>query len=188
MAKKKTDDIFYGFILNEGQEKLKEAIMNDENDVIIVEGLHALNPLITDTLDEEKLFKIYVSVSTRVYDDDGNSFLSKRDLRLTRRMVRDHSFRSTPVERTLEIWQSVTRGEDKYLFPYENLADVKIDSFHPCEPCLFAERASALLSTVKNSQYAEKAGLLLNKLSHFKNINYSLLPSDSLLREFLGTD
>ena len=171
-------------------ERINDAkkIELEENDVIIVEGLHALNPVITDTLDEEKLYKIYVSISTRVYDDDGISFLSKRDLRFIRRMVRDFSFRSTSVERTFEIWQSVTRGENKYLFPYEHLADVKIDSFHPCEPCLFAERASALLSTVKNPQYTEKSGLLLDRLSHFKNINYSLLPSDSLLREFLGTD
>ena len=171
-------------------ERINDAkiIELEENDVIIVEGLHALNPVITDTLSAENLYRVYVSVSTRVYDGDGGVILSKRDLRLIRRMVRDQSFRSTPVERTFEIWQSVTRGEDKYLFPYEHLADVKIDSFHPCEPCLFAERANALLSTVGTPQFTEKARSLIDKLSLFKNINYSLLPKDSLLREFLGTD
>lgn len=159
-----------------------------ENDIIIVEGLHALNPVITDTLNEENLFRIYVSVSTRVYEDDGSVLLSKRDLRFVRRMVRDYRFRSTSVERTFEIWQSVTRGEDKYLFPFEHFADVKLDSFHPCEPCVFSQKAARLLGGVKDSRYTEKAELLINKLSLFRNTDYSLLPANSLLREFTGAD
>lgn len=159
-----------------------------KNDIIIVEGLHALNPVITDTLSAENLFRIYVSVSTRVYEDDGSVLLSKRDLRFVRRMVRDFRFRSTSVERTFEIWQSVMRGEDKYLFPFEQLADVKLDSFHPCEPCVFAKRAIRLLSGVKNPEYAEKSELLSNKLGLFRNTDYTLLPADSLLREFTGAD
>lgn len=158
----------------------------NENDVIIVEGLHALNPVITDTLDKEKLYKVYVSVSSRVYDGSGEVLLSKRNLRFVRRMVRDYSFRSTSVERTFEIWQSVMRGEDKYLFPFEHLADVKIDSFHPCEPCVFAERAIALLSQVEKSDFSEKSRQLADKLGLFRKTDYSLLPKDSLLREFTG--
>lgn len=157
-----------------------------ENDVIIVEGLHALNPVITDTLDESMLFKIYISVSSRVYENDGSVLLSKRDLRFIRRMVRDYQFRSMPVERTFEIWSSVMRGEDRYLFPFESLADVKINSFHPCEPCVFSERAAVLLSEVTQGEFKEKADLLINKLGLFKNTDYSLLPVDSLLREFTG--
>ncbi len=157
-----------------------------ENDVIIVEGLHALNPIITDTLDGDNLFKIYISVSSRVYENDGSVLLSKRDLRFTRRMVRDFKFRSMPVERTFEIWSSVTRGEDKYLFPFEGLADVKINSFHPCEPCVMAELALPLLRDVKDSEFTDKANLLINKLSLFKKTDYSILPDDSLLREFTG--
>lgn len=157
-----------------------------ENDVIIVEGLHALNPVITETLGEESLYKIYVSVSSRVYSESGDVLLSKRDLRFIRRMVRDFSFRSTPVERTFEIWQSVTRGEDKYLFPFEESADIKIDSFHLCEPCVFAQRAIALLAHVENPEYKEKALRLTNTLSLFDKADYSLLPEDSLLREFTG--
>ncbi len=163
-----------------------KTIELQENDVIIVEGLHALNPVITDNLNPENLYKIYVSVSSRVYENDGSVLLSKRDLRFVRRMVRDYNFRSTSVERTFEIWQSVTRGEDKYLFPYEELADLKINSFHPCEPCVLSKKAISLLSGVENPEYAEKAALLINKLSLFKNTDYSLLPEDSLLREFTG--
>lgn len=157
-----------------------------ENDVIIVEGLHALNPVITDTLSEKNLYKIYVSVSSRVYNENGEALLSKRDLRFIRRMVRDFSFRSTPVERTFEIWQSVTRGEDKYLFPFEDLADIKINSFHPCEPCVFAQRAINLLGHVENPEYKEKALRLTKTLSLFDKTDYFLLPADSLLREFTG--
>ena len=78
------------------------------------------------------------------------------------------------------------RGEDRYLFPFESLADVKINSFHPCEPCVFSERASALLSEVTHGEFKEKADLLADKLGLFKNTDYSLLPADSLLREFTG--
>ena len=157
-----------------------------ENDVIIVEGLHALNPVITDTLDESALLKIYISVSSRVYDNNGDVFLSKRDLRFIRRAVRDSQFRSTPVERTFEIWESVMRGEDRYLFPFEGRADIRINSFHPCEPCIFSEKAAKLLDGVTNEKFREKAALLSDKLKLFKNTDYSLLSADSLLREFTG--
>ncbi len=157
-----------------------------ENDVIIVEGLHALNPVITETLDGNSLYKIYVSVSSRVYDENGDVLLSKRDLRFVRRMVRDYDFRSTSAEKTFEIWQSVMRGEDKYLFPFESNADIKLNSFHPCEPCVLSEKAIRLLATVKSGEHKEKASLMTDKLSLFKNTDYSMLPEDSLLREFTG--
>ena len=157
-----------------------------EKGVIIVEGLHALNPVITETLDEKSLYRIYVSVSSRVYDENGDVLLSKRDLRFVRRMVRDYSFRSTSVDRTFEIWQSVMRGEDKYLFPYEGNADIKLNSFHPCEPCVLSEKAIRLLRTATDGEHREKAELMIDKLSLFRNTDYSILPEDSLLREFTG--
>ncbi len=157
-----------------------------ENDVIIVEGLHALNPVITETLDENRLFRIYVSVSSRVYEEDGEVLLSKRDLRFVRRIVRDYAFRSTSPERTFEIWQSVMKGEDKYLFPFEGNADIKLNSFHPCEPCVLSERAMKLLESVKSDEHREKASLLIDRLKLFRNTDYSILPEDSLLREFTG--
>ena len=78
------------------------------------------------------------------------------------------------------------RGEDKYLFPYESLADVKLDSFHPCEPCVLAPKAVELLSQVRDGEFKEKASTLSEKLKLFKNIDYSRLPQNSLLREFTG--
>lgn len=158
----------------------------EENDVIIVEGLHALNPVITDTLNKENLFKIYVNVSSRVYCENGDVLFSKRDLRFIRRMIRDYKFRSSSVENTFELWKSVTRGEDKYLFPFRNLADIKLDSFHPCEPSVFAREAISLLSHTENPEYKENALQLSQALSLFDKTDYSLLPDDSLLREFTG--
>lgn len=163
-----------------------KKIILSEKDVIIIEGLHALNPIITDTLEEKSLFKIYVSVSSRVYDENGESFLSKRNLRFLRRMLRDYRFRAMPVEGTFDIWKSVTRGEDKYLFPFEENADIKLNSFHACEPCVIGAEALKLLKDIKDNHYQEKASELINKLEMFKKIGYSILPEDCLLREFTG--
>ncbi len=185
ITKSRAEIPVFDFKSGEREENAK-VIELCENDVIIVEGLHALNPVITDTLSEENLYKIYVSVSSRVYDENGGVLLSKRDLRFIRRMLRDFSFRSSPVEKTFDIWQSVMRGEDKYLFPFKEFADIKLDSFHPCEPCVFAERAKNLLYGIDNGRYAEKARQLIQSLSLFRETDYSLLPADSLLREFTG--
>ncbi len=169
-------------------ERINDAkkVELSENDVIIVEGLHALNPVITENLNQNKLYKVYVSVSTRVYDDGGEVLLSKRDLRFARRMVRDFSFRSTSVERTFEIWQSVMRGEDKYLFPFESHADIKLNSFHACEPCVLSSEAVNLLGTVSSGEYKSQACQMIEKLKLFNPIDCSMLPADSLLREFTG--
>lgn len=182
---KKTTLPVFDFKTGERMNGAKIIELN-ENDVIIFEGLHALNPVITDNLDAKELFRIYVSVSSRVYNENGDIILSKRDLRFIRRMVRDFSFRSTSVEFTFGVWQSVARGEDKYLFPYEYLADTKLDSFHPCEPCVFSQRATELLSHVENNEYKEKANRLEYALSLFNKTDYSFLPENSLLREFTG--
>lgn len=163
-----------------------KSIVLEEKDVIIIEGLHALNPVITDTLDEKSLYKIYVSVSSRVYGENGESFLSKRNLRFLRRMIRDYRFRAMPVEGTFDIWKSVTRGEDKYLFPFEENADTKLNSFHPCEPCVIGAQALELLKEIKDSEYTDKASELIKKLEMFEKIDYSILPQDCLLREFTG--
>lgn len=156
-----------------------------ENDIIIIEGLHALNPLITQGIDEKNIFKIYVSVSTRIYEDNGEVMLSKRDLRFIRRSVRDYFTRSMSIKRTFDIWQSVSDGEDKYLFPFEDYADVKIDSFHPCEPCLIKDVAIRLLSEEDLEEYSGKAEQLRERLKKFRSIDASLLPEDSVLKEFI---
>ena len=157
-----------------------------KDDLIIVEGIHALNPIITKGLDESHITKVYISVSSRVTDDSGRVVFSKRNLRLVRRMIRDYHYRNTSVEKTLSQWQEVLKGEDKYIFPFERNASFRIDSFHPYEPCLFKSEAVELLGTVgEDSGVYSIASELKNSFSELDTIDMSKLPADSLLREFV---
>ncbi len=175
----------FDFMTGNRSEETKHIELQ-KDDVIIVEGLHALNPLITEGLDEKHVYKIYISVSTRVIGDDGKILLNKRNLRFIRRMIRDVRHRNSPVQHTFEMWQGVMKGEDKFLFPFESYANVKINSFHAYESCIFKSEALRLLNTVeKNDPYYENAQDLITKLGLFNEISPSLLPSDSLLNEFL---
>lgn len=154
--------------------------------VMIVEGIHGLNPIITDFLPNETMARLYVSVSTRIFDKNGEILLRKRNLRLLRRLVRDHLFRNSCADFTLSNWKSVMAGEDNYIFPFRNHADIKLDSFHPCEVGLLATQALTLLSEVKNTPYDMMAENLLEKLKRFRILDRSYLDGDSLLYEFLG--
>ena len=157
-----------------------------KDDLIIVEGIHALNPIITKGLDESHITKVYISVSSRVTDDSGRVVFSKRNLRLVRRMIRDYHYRNTSVEKTLSQWQEVLKGEDKYIFPFERNASFRIDSFHPYEPCLFKSEAVELLKNVgEDSSVYPIASELKNSFSELDTIDMSKLPADSLLREFV---
>ncbi|MCL2508497.1 MAG: hypothetical protein FWF05_04910 [Oscillospiraceae bacterium] len=156
-------------------------------DAVIIEGLHALNPLITGTLPADSLLKLYVSMSTRIYDEDGEVVLGKRDLRFIRRTVRDHKYRDSSVPETFRMWRDVAAGEDKYLFPFEDLAHVKLNSFHPYEPCVMKGEALPLLRGVApDSEFFQKARSLAANLERFADLPSSAMPPDSLLREFAG--
>ena len=185
IEKRKADLPVFDFTTGCRSEKTKHIEL-EKNDVIIVEGLHALNPVITDGLDEAHLYRIYISVSSRIFADDGKLLLNKRNLRLIRRMIRDYEHRNSSVENTLFMWQGVLSGEDKFLFPFESFADVKINSFHAYEPCIFRKEALELLNEVPhNSEFFEKVEELRSALSLFKEIDTAFLPEKSLLNEFL---
>lgn len=163
-----------------------ERVVVDPEGVVIVEGLHALNPAITDPLSDENMKKYYVSVSSRITDGEDVLF-SKRELRFIRRLIRDFYHRSSDVEYTYYLWKGVRMGEDRYLFPFSSLADRKIDSIHPYEAALFKSTATSLLDRVdKSSKYYENARELKEKLSRFVSIEREKLPTDSLLNEFVG--
>ena len=170
-----------------GTRKLEtKRVELKKDDLIIVEGIHALNPIITKGLDESHITKVYISVSSRVTDDSGRVVFSKRNLRLVRRMIRDYHYRNTSIEKTLSQWQEVLKGEDKYIFPFERNASFRIDSFHPYEPCLFKSEAVELLGTVgEDSGVYPIASEMKNSFSELDTIDMSKLPADSLLREFV---
>ena len=150
---------------------------------VIIEGLHALNPKIFEHLPEDKVLRIFISVSTNV-NENGERILSGRKLRFTRRMVRDSIYRNADAERTLEMWVNVIAGEEKYLYPYRKFADIDFNTFHEYEPCVMREYAEKLIS----KELAEKnsyANTVLSALTKVTPISDSLVPDDSLLREFI---
>ncbi len=180
----KADIPYFSFTskMREGYRTLEVA----EDEIIIVEGLHALHPMITDCLEGQKMKKLYVSVSSRVYEGD-DVLLTKRDMRFIRRLIRDYHFRDSSVEYTYYLWKGVRMGEDRYLFPYSGRADIKIDSIHPYEPCIFKDIAIKLLDHMgSDSIYYPSACELKAKLSKFVSLSEGDVPDTSLLKEFIG--
>lgn len=176
----------FDFTTGKRSDKEFNEITLGKEDVVIIEGLHALNPVITEKI-EGKLLKIYINVSSRIYDNKGNIILNKRNMRFVRRMVRDYKFRNSTVNNTYKLWKNVTAGEDKYLFPFRDNADIKVNTIHLYESCVLKSQALPLLyeSEISN-EYKDDAKKLCKALEKFEDINISSVPEDSLLREFLG--
>lgn len=186
IEERKSELPIFDFMTSSRSDETKHIELK-KDDVIIVEGLHALNPVITEGLDESHLYKIYISVSSRVTDENGKILLNKRNLRLIRRTIRDYKHRNASVEQTLNMWDGVLKGEDKFLFPFESYADVKINSFHAYESCIFKDEALSRFGQVAaDSVFYEKAQEIISALNRFVGIEESLLPEKSLLNEFLS--
>ena len=176
----------FDFITGKRKEKYNHLKI-EEADVIVVEGLHALNPLITEHLPKERLLKIYINVSSRIYNKNNAIILNKRNLRFIRRLVRDYKFRGNSVEDTFKMWKTVSYGEDNYLFPFKDNADIKINTLHLYEVCVLKEEATALLKEVRNdSEFYKEACKLIAGLDKFIKIEKNYVPETSLLREFIG--
>ncbi len=158
----------------------------DENDIVVIEGLHALNPLILNHIDCTAI-KIYINVSSRIYNERQKIILNKRNMRFVRRLVRDYQFRGSSADNTFALWKNVTYGEDKYLFPFKENADIRINTVHLYEPCVLKHIALDLLNNSDISDnYEYDRQRLCSSLEKFVDIDPSLVPQDSLLCEFLG--
>lgn len=158
----------------------------DHDDVVVFEGIHALNPVITSHLPEEYLIKLFICVQRSFYEAD-REILMARDIRLIRRIVRDHKFRASTPENTLQMWTQVCRGEEEYINPYQGRADMSIDSNHCYEPCIYAGEAIPLLQTVqKDNAYYPLIANILEQLKKFTPLSIDNIPETSLLREFVG--
>ncbi|MFI3324581.1 MAG: nucleoside kinase [Clostridia bacterium] len=158
-----------------------------ENDIVIVEGIHALNPIFTKHIDSKKAIKLYVSAKQQIKDANGVT-IEPFDLRLIRRIVRDMQFRGTSPEKTLDMWQGVLNGEDKYIRPYRLEADYTVNSVHIYEPCVLRTIAIPILRKIpQDSYYYRKARDLEARLMRFEPVDKSLVPLNSLIREFIGT-
>ena len=163
-----------------------EKLRINKNNVIIVEGIHGLNPRLTELLPRECLFKIFVSALTSISIDNHN-IINPSDNRLIRRMVRDHRYRGYTALETLKRWESVLSGEQKHIVPYQEEADVMFNSALAYELGALKQQAIPLLAEVQ-SKYPEhsKALRLLKFFSYVQAIPTRAIPPTSILREFLG--
>ena len=161
-------------------------IVLEERDVLIVEGLHALNPRLVEVLDPQSLYRAFVSTRTK-YMLDGIEVLSPKDNRLIRRIIRDHNFRNHDPIDTLLRWEDVLDGEEKYIDPFRDAAHFKIDSSHDYECCIFHHHILPMIDAFRyHGLYSRKVRQIYDILEIFDDIDYSLIPADSLLREFIG--
>lgn len=166
---------------------LSRPIKMDGQTVLVIEGIHGMNPILCGSLDNELIFRVYISAFTQMNIDDHNR-ISTTDNRIIRRIVRDHRTRGSSAEKTLSMFPSVQRGENLYIFPYQNNADVMINSALDYELAVLAPFAEPLLRMVKPepTNVYVTARRLMHFLSHFPQIPDTMVPSDSLLREFIG--
>ncbi len=162
------------------------SIMLEEGSILLIEGIHGLNPELTSLIPEEMKFRLYVSALTTLSIDDHN-WIPTTDTRLLRRIIRDHKYRGTSAESTIRRWPSVRRGEDKWIFPYQENADAMFNSSFVFELAVMKDSGESILRGVPSEvpEYAE-AYRLRKFLSYFLPVGAGLLPSTSLLREFLG--
>ena len=155
---------------------------------LCIEGLHGLNPLLTQRVGEDKVTRIFASVRSRFTDHD-RVLLTPQDVRLMRRMVRDRSTRNTTPEQTMAMWDEVCEGESEYINPYRDSADFKLDTTLDYEPNIFH---SYLLPFLENRsgiapEHYRKLDELYQRLDEFFDINNTqAIPADSVVREFIG--
>lgn len=163
-----------------------EKLKIDSRNVIIVEGIHGLNPRLTKLLPEKCLFKIFVSALTSISIDSHN-IINPADNRLLRRMVRDYKYRNYSALETLKRWESVLKGEEKHIVPYQEEADIMFNSALIYELGALKQQAEPMLREVMEL-YPEhsKALRLLKFLSYIKAVPTRDIPNTSILREFLG--
>ena len=168
------------------REKSGKKLRLEDNMILILEGIHALNPELTPNIASENKYKIYVSALTTILLDKHN-YIPTTDNRLLRRIIRDAKYRGSSAESTIARWPSVRAGEDKWIFPYQENADAMFNSALLFELAVIKDHIEPILRKVPNSspEYSE-AHRLLHFLSYIVSIDDKELPPTSLLREFLG--
>lgn len=175
----------YDFQSGKSKKSSNKLKMNDNN-VLVVEGIHALNPELTAHIPQEQIFRVYASALTTILLDNHN-YIPTTDNRLLRRIIRDYKYRGVSAQETIHRWPSVRAGENKWIFPFQENADAMLNTAMLYELAVIKTQAEPLLQQVPENceEYAE-AYRLLKFLKYFKGIPYNNLPPTSLLREFLG--
>lgn len=176
----------FDFMTKRREKEFSDIYIGDKG-IVIVEGLHALNPLITDLVERKNIFKVYISVNKNVVDVDGNKLISSRQIRMIRRILRDEIFRNSPVFETLKMWNGVIEGERENLYKFKPTADMHLTTFHPYELGLYKNRFLKLKEGADSSYpYYEEFMYLEEMIEKFESVDRKLVPESSLLREFIG--
>ena len=168
------------------REKSGSKVKMPKNGILIIEGIHGLNPILTSSLDENNIFKIYISALTQLNLDNHNR-ISTADVRRVRRIVRDSLSRGKNAEETLLMWPSIKKGEEKNIFVYQEEADVMFNSTLVYELCVLKKKAlEELDKVVADSSVYDEVKRLKAFLGFFDEIDKGLVPENSILREFIG--
>ena len=175
----------YDFPTGTSQKSGKKLRLHD-NEILVVEGIHALNPELTSQIPNEQIFRVYASALTTILLDSHN-YIPTTDNRLLRRIIRDHKYRAVTAQETIRRWPSVRAGENKWIFPYQENADAMFNSAMLFELAVIKSQAEPLLEQVpENCEEHAEAYRLLKFLRYIKPIPETQIPPTSLLREFLG--
>ena len=175
----------YNFVTGKREYNGKKLKLQNDS-VLIVEGIHALNPLLTKAIPDEAKFKIYISALTSISLDDHN-WIPTRDNRLLRRIIRDYNKGAYTAQQTISQWKNVCEAEDKWIFPYQETADVMFNSALNIEFAVLRTHAEIILSSVPKNcpEYAE-ARRLLKFIHYFIPVSDKEIPPTSIMREFVG--
>ncbi|WRS28241.1 nucleoside kinase [Oscillospiraceae bacterium MB08-C2-2] len=169
------------------RSSMDHLIETGPGDVLIMEGIHALNPMVLSHIPRESIFRLYVSVRTKFVCGE-QDVLKPKDIRLIRRIVRDHKFRNYPPESTLRQWYNVVEGEKANIDPFRDDVDLKMDNTIDYEVSVWYDLLSGLLETLGDGAYQKYPELerIFGALTMFEKVDYHLIPQNSLLREFIG--
>lgn len=175
----------YDFSHSRRTDKTRTITLGEDS-VIIMEGIHALNPIFSEGQSKAKVMKVYTAVKQGIKDNE-EYVLTNREIRFIRRLVRDHHFRKVSPEYMASMWDSVVDGERKYIRPYRYKSDFTVNSIHIYEPCVLKKYAVPLLdSFAADDPNYDFVRRLSAALLRFEDIDEGLIPDNSLIREFIG--
>lgn len=184
LNKEETTIPTFNFLL--GEKEFNRKMKIDDDDILLIEGIHALNPKVLENIPKEKKITIYLSALTEL-NIDNHVRISTTDNRLLRRIVRDNRTRGSKVEDTLKSWAKVREGEEKYIFPYQDEGDYTLNTAMIYELGVLKTFVEPLLYSVEpTSPYYNEAIRLINFLKLFLPVSSESIPKDSILREFIG--
>lgn len=185
IAGKKVELPEFNFITGEKEYKGK-FLKLEKNDILIIEGIHALNPILTTFTPDKNKYKIYIAPIATL-NIDSYTKVSSTDTRILRRMLRDYTTRGHSVERTFDLWPNVKKGEEKYIFPFVDTVDFIYNSSLIYEPCIIRSYVQPLLLQItSDSPFYSESRRLYEYLNNFISIDTSDIPIDSIMREFIG--